>query len=233
MDDLKRDPSYIKERLVNKGGKITCKENCVIEFPSWYLEKDMAQMAELVSFFGIFVIIMGDKYSVSLIPVKVTSNPLNITTIERDGVVYTRLEYKAGDEVIHSDSLVQDTLLSYEFYNNFVIYSRIPWFINQLDLNKVFSNLPYYAASNVGDNVMTNELTTSVVTRSAKDPDTYYRQIGSKGPYRFVALTNLFYSVDGTVSKITGSYTQVGILSALTKKPKAEEASDFEKHLMG
>lgn len=232
-EKLTRDPKFISENIELKKGAYYCKKKCAIEFPNWYMDKGMGEFGEEVSFYGIFVIIIDGKYSVSLIPTICRSNPINITSVTREGVEYVRLEFGAGDPILVDENVVQETLLSYDFFKGYIIKANVPWFVEPGDLPKILTNLVRYAGSAVGVNPITNELVSSFITRSKKDPDVYYRQTDMKGPFGYVPLTDLFFSVKNTVNKITGSYMQEGIVSALVKKPTADEASDFEKHLKG
>lgn len=231
--DLKRDKDYIFKNIEDKNNTYYCKEPCAIEFPAWYMDKDMGEFGEEVSFYGIFAIVMGDKYAVATIPTICRSNPINITSVVRDGVEYTRLEFGKDDPILVDYNVVKEVLLSYNFFKSFIIKATIPWFITPEDLNRILTNLVKYGGSNVGINPITNELVVSVVTRDNKDPMKYYRQTDAKGPWVYVPLTDLYYSIKSTVNKITGSYMQEGIVSSLVIKPTADEASDIEKHLKG
>ena len=70
-----RDPEYIKKQLYYKEEKIYCREKAIIEYPAWYEDKGLASNQEVVSFYGIACIIIGDKYSVMTIPTFCISSP--------------------------------------------------------------------------------------------------------------------------------------------------------------
>ena len=229
--ELKRDKEYIKANIERKGGTFYTKKRCTIEFPSWYFDKKLASFQEDISFFGIFAIIIDGKYSVSVISTICRSNPIAIGNIKRGDVEYTQLEFGPGDPILVSENVIKEELKSYDFFNNYFIRSNVPWFMAYDDLAKAMSNLFKYGGSNVGVNPLANELIVSFVTRSEKDPMIYYRQTDMRGPYEFVNLMNLFYSVKSTVNKITGGYFQTGILSALTIEE--EKPSSMEVHLKG
>lgn len=232
MEGLTRDSEYIKKNIYKKDGKFYCKKACSIEYPQWYNEKEMGDIGDQTYFYGICIIIIDDKYSVCTIPTLCKSDPIDVSTIERGEDKFTKLYFGAEDPIMYVD-VIKEVLLSYNFFNNFFIYSRIPWYIEQHDLLKCFNMLLKYGGSQVGANPITTELLVSFVTRVKNDPDIYFRHAKPTEEYGYVDLKNLYYSVKGTVDKIAGSYLQDGIVSALVKQPTNKYATDLDMHLKG
>jgi hypothetical protein len=212
---LKRDPKYIQDNLVIKDGKVYCKEKCTIEFPKLYLKKELADLQEISYVYGIFAIIMGDKYSVSIIPSLCSLSPIMINEIEREDVEYLQFMFGKGDCIINDIKVVKQSLLAYNFFETFYIYAKVPWFMDYEDLVKVMDNLVPYAGSNVGGNWIANELTTSFITRSRSDKKKYYRQVG--GDKEYVDLMNVRYSVNSNVLKLGGNFLSDSIVSAIVQ----------------
>ena len=216
---MKRDPVYIKSLLYMKDGKIYCKEKCIIEFPKWYEDKELASMQEVSYVYGIFAIIVGDKYSVSIIPTLCAMVPIMVNEVERNGVVYTQFVYGKDDCIIDSVSVVKRDILSYNFFESYYMYARVPWFVEYEDLVRVMDSLFKYGASKVGDNWLANELTSSFITRSKSNKNLFYRQV-QKGEYDYVDLMNVFYSARGTVHGLAGGYFQNGLVSNIVQQKK-------------
>lgn len=217
--DMKRDKDFIGSKLYREGDKLFCKEKCIIEFPKWYEDKEMATIQDVVDFYGIFAIIIGDTYSVSVIPTLVQSTPIMIKEIERDGIVYNQLIYGKDDCILNNIKVVKMELLSYNFFETFYMYARAPWFIEYEDLLRLMDNLPVYANSNVGGNFISNELTTSFITRSKMDKRIFFRQNGNKG-FEYVDLMNVYYSALSTTNKIAGNYFMESMTSAIVQPEK-------------
>ena len=228
---LKRDPKYIKSLVEFKDGKIYCKEKCIIEYPAWYEDKDLGESREQVSVYGIFAIIVGDKYSVSVIPTLCTSNPVMVTEIDREGVIYKQLMFGKGDCIISNTTVANYSLKSYNFFEAFFMRAKIPWYVEYEDLAKSMDNLVKYAASEVGGSLVANELITSHITRSLKDKNVYYRQIGGTGESAYVDLMNVYYSAIGTVNKLGGNYFSNSLVSALVQENTGE--TKLERHMKG
>lgn len=213
---MKRDPKFISSLLYRDGEKLRCKEKCIIEFPKWYEDKELATIQDTVYFYGIFAILVGDKYSVSVIPTLCQTTPIMIKEIERDGVVYNQFIYGKDDVIINNMNVVKMELLSYNFFETFYMYARAPWFIEYNDMLRLMDNLPTYANSNVGGNFISNELTTSFIARSARDKSTFYRQ-DSKHGSEFVDLMNVYFSALSTTNKIAGNYFMESMTSAIVQ----------------
>ena len=214
---MKRDKDFIASKIYVKDEKIYCKEKCIIEFPKWYEDKELATIQDTVYFYGIFAIIIEDKYSVSLIPTLCQTTPIMIKEINRDDTTYYQFLYGKDDCIINNTKVVKNELLSYNFFEAFYMYARIPWFIEYEDLVRIMDNLPIYANSNVGGNFISNELVTSFITRVKDDKRKFFRQ-DNKRKYEYVDLMNVYYSALSTVNKIAGNYFMESLTSAIVQK---------------
>lgn len=226
---LIRDPEYIKSQLFLKGSAIHCKEKAIIEYPVWYEDKGFAKNKEVVSFYGIAAIIVGNKYSVMPIPTLFMSSPIAVSEVERDGEKYRQLLFGKGDCIVNNKTVVNHTLLSYTLFENFYMRTKEPWYVEYEDLVRIMDNLVGFAGSKVGDNFIANELVTSFITRAKNDKKKFYREVGGKGEYVFVDLMNVYYSAIGTVNKIAGNYFGNAVTSSLVQKNTGE--TKLERHL--
>lgn len=227
---LTRDPEYVGKHIIEKNGTFYCTKKCKIEFPTWYFEKEMGEISEDVNFYGIFIIIIDDKYAVSTITTICRSNPINIGSIDRDGVDYTQLEFGVDDPILTTKQVVQETLLSYNYIDRFVVRSNTPWFVEYEDNVRFMNNLYEYGKSNVGAQPLANELIPSFITRDKRNPDLFYRQTNMKNDYMYINLLSPYYGIRSTVGRISGGFLQEGIVGSLVKSDK-DEASDLDIHL--
>lgn len=216
---LKRDPAYIAQHLTLKDGSYYTDQVTIIEFPSWFAEKGLYEVTEHTNVYGLFAIIMGEKYSVSIIPTIIYTNPLSVKEIERDGVKYTQLFYAKGDKIIETQTVVQQTFLIYDFFDTHYMQAKVPWYTEYDDLRKIMGNVSKYAASGLGDSEIANEVVTSFIARSQANKLTFYRQDASKG-MTYVDLMDVRYSTLSTVNKLAGNYFEESLVSALVQKEK-------------
>jgi len=222
---MKRDPKFISSMLYRKNGKIYCKEKCTIEFPKWYINKELAKIEEQSKVYGIFAICIGDKYSVSVIPTLCYTVPILVNEIEKDDMEYVQFVYNKDDPIIDNELSIKHELLSYYFFEGYFMYARVPWYIEYEDLVRIMDNLPKYANSNVGGVWIANELLVSFITRFSKDKLEYHRQ-HIKEPFDFVELMNVFYSVKSPTLKLGGNYFNNALVSGIVQKTKSETKLD-------
>lgn len=216
-DTLKRDKDYISSMLVFKDGKIYTKEKTIIEFPKWYIDKNLQEIRDITYIYGIFAIIINDKYSVSIIPTLLSTTPVVVTEIEKDGEIYTQFMYGKGDCLFTSDTVVKKEILSYYFFETYYIRAKGAWFIEYEDLLRINDNMRTYAGSKLGDNYIATELVTSFIARSKKDRTVFYRQ-NNKDGIVYVDLINVYYSALNTLQKLSGAYFTNGLVSAIVQK---------------
>ena len=220
MDNLKRNPAAIKAVLYEKDGKWYTKEKISIEFPKWYEEKNLLTNEAVSRLYGIFAFVLGDQYSVSLIPTPIVTKPLMIEEIERGDETYYSFLYAKNTVVIESTKVVCEKLLSYNMFNSFFILNKLPWFLEYEDKLKVLDNLKYYGKSEIGSNPIANEIIVSFCERNAKDPNVFYRQNQTGGSVS-IDLKDPYYAARNTVNRIGGSYYAEGLNSAIVQKEEA------------
>ena len=217
---LTRDSKFINSNLYVKDNKIYTKEKLIIEFPKWYADKELLDIQDTTYVYGIFAMIIGDKYSVSVVPTLITTTPIVVTEIERDEVTYIQFVYGKDDCIIDNINVVKKELLSYNFFENFFIYAKIPWFIEYEDLIKACDNLLKYAKSGLGSNFIATELVTSFIARIKSNKSIFFRQNVkyNRADIDYVDLTNPYYSSISTVSKLGGNYFTESLTSAIVQK---------------
>ena len=217
---LIRDAKQISSQLYTKGEKIYCKQKTIIEFPKWYEDKELASIQEVAYIYGIFAIIIGDKYSVSVIPTLIPTIPILVNEIEREEVIYTQFVYGKDDCIIENINVVKHDILSYNFFETYFMYAREPWYVEYEDLIKIMDNLVPYAKSNVGDSHISSELVVSYITRSKGNRKQFYRQVEGKSKYEYVDLMNVYSSVFSTTNRLAGGYFTNGMVSSLVQPSK-------------
>lgn len=217
---MKRDKAFIESKLYIKDDKIYTKEKTIIEFPKWYENKELLDIQDVTYLYGIFAIIIDNKYSVSIIPTLINTTPIIIREVERDNGIYTQFVYGKDDILIDNTNVVKKDLLSYNLFENFFIYAKAPWFIEYEDLIKILDNLYSYSNSNLGNNFVASELVTSFIARTKKDKTVFLRQNPS-AEADYVDLTNVYFSALSTLNKVAGNYFTEGLTSALVQKEVA------------
>ena len=216
---MKRDKDFIQSQIYVKDGKIYTKEKTIIEFPKWYENKELLDIQDVTYLYGVFAIIIGDKYSVSVIPTLINTTPIIIREVERENGTYIQFVYGKDDVLIDNTTIAKKDLLSYNIFENLFIYAKTPWFIEYEDLIKILDNIYPYSNSNLGNNFVATELVTSFIARTKKDKSVFLRQ-DPNAQADYVDLTNVYFSALSTLNKVAGNYFTEGLTSALVQKEK-------------
>lgn len=214
---LTRNKAAIAKLCPKRDSAFYAEVPTIIEFPKWYQDKELYVVESVHYLYGIFATIIGDKYSVSLIPTVLTTAPVMVTEIDRDGETYIQLMYGAGSKLLESSRAIMQPFLAYNFLDGYFMQAKIPWFIDYDDLPVLLSNTVSYGNTNLGINQTSNELLVSFIARHMKDMRSFYRT-DPKGKPAFVDLMDVRYSALSTVNKLAGNYFNESLVSALVHK---------------
>jgi hypothetical protein len=223
-DKYKRDTKYIKSLFEVKNGKTFTKGELKIIFPQRFISKSLAVMGSTVTVIGLFGILSNGKFANTIAPIMFKTTPMGISESVIDGKEYVVLEFDKDQVFMDNNNLIQQESFMYNIFEEFYLAGNIPWYMDYEDLSNVFLESKKYAKSRIGDNPVTLELLTSVITRDTKDKMTLYRNAikdkKDKRPYEYIGLSNIFYSYNNTGARLVGSYLKLGINAALVDKEK-------------
>ena len=120
----------------------------------------------------------------------------------------------------------------YKIYDTLISKGQIPWYVGYSELGRLFESAKDFAGANIGGAREVGELIASMLARDPKDRTKYYRQVvqstdgeAAVAPV-FVGLKSVAYSASSTLSKLGGSYFQVGVTSALINPSMRSEKLD-------
>lgn len=215
-----RNKDTISKHITLKDKQYITDSPTIIEFPKRFLDKDLATIGAKTYVYGVFAIIIGDTYSVSIIPSFIETSPLHVKEVTRDNIEYVQFHYGKGMSIIENNSVIRNKIYTYNILEEFYLKGNVPWYIDYNDLNTIFSNMKYYADSNIGQSKLTNEIIVSYIARDTEDKTRYHRLSKNKD-YCFIALDDIYYATLGTVNKLSGSYFDKGLVSALVQPEKS------------
>jgi hypothetical protein len=223
-----RDPKQIAQHLTNREGAFFTDQPLAIEFPAWYMTKGLYRNENIHYLYGVFAIVMGKHYAVSLIPTVVSTSPISVKEIEREDGTYIQLLYAAGSKVLQSNKAIMQPFMAYDFFDGFFLQAKVPWYIDYEDLCTLMDNTVSYGGTNLGINQTSNELLSSFIARDPQDKRKFFRT-SPKGKPAFVDLMDVRYSSLSTVNKLAGNYFNESLVSALVHKEKSP--TTLEKHV--
>jgi hypothetical protein len=147
--------------------------------------------------------------------------PARTTIVSIDEVEYHEFSFDAKSVVIKTTTVVRRDALIFNIIDELVFKGKVPWYVEYADLGHMFDTAKSHGNSNVGQNLEVIEFIASLITRPVSDRTKYLRttakSYGDAAPSKvdYVPLKSVFYSVNSTLNKLSGSYFGDGIASAL------------------
>lgn len=229
MQHLKRDADQVKRHLkVREDGAVYTTAPCKIMIPTRYKERHLANVGAETHVLGIFAIIVGDYYAVNNTCAMMRINPSSTETVSVDDTSYLEFHFNAGDKVIHSTDLIMNDTLTYYIYDEFIAKGRIPWFINYIDLAKLFDTAEEHAGVNLGNRAVI-DLIISTIARQPDDLTKLYRHGLTKiedvytNPPAIVPFRSVIWNTADTTSKLIGAHFGDSVTSALVNPSESVE----------
>lgn len=225
LKNLKRNPSAVASSI-NIGAVMTATADVEIWVPKRYEDIDLYKAGISITLCGVFLIKVGNNYAVSVIPGSFELTPLSIIVDELDGVPYNKLTFPKGSTMASSAMVLGDSENMFALFSEFIINGKIPSFLTETDLFKLFINGGKYVDKKLGSSIKVIEFLVSIVSRNKLNPNKFIRQ--TPGEVRFVGLNDMKYSYSD-IAKITHNYLRRGLTVSMTSP--AEEATDLDEIL--
>ncbi|MCK9234796.1 MAG: hypothetical protein M0R77_00610 [Gammaproteobacteria bacterium] len=222
ISTLKRDPALVTSKLISSGDQYLAKERIKIMIPAFYEAKQLMTYGTETYFLGFYCIITADgHYAIDIAPTMIQTEPSQITRVDIDDMEYIVMIYDKGDAVIANDNVVKNEAIGYAVFNEILSKGLFPWWMTYEDAAKVFSKMREFTGSSVGDNRVLYEVIISTLARDPDNKSLQYRQgFSNKAelisrPPSWAPLRSVQYSATNTVAKISGSYFEEGVISAI------------------
>lgn len=233
---LVRDASKVHGNLVKQGNQYITKDGCKIIIPKRYVEKQLANFVGSAFTLAIFAVVVGGKYyGVSIVDSMLRLSPTTVGESTYGDTKYLEFTFEPGAVVIPNTAMVCDNKLPYQIYNEFIAKGRIPWYMNYVDIGRIFDTSKDYANLNLHTNHAIFEMLAAVMARDPNQRNRYLRQsVRSKQELEkanpaFVAFRNIQAQATNTTTKLMGSYFRDALASALVNP--AVRLEGFEKLL--
>jgi hypothetical protein len=231
LTGLIRDAATVTQNLVALDtGELLTKVPTKIHIPVRYTERNLAQIGIDTFIYGIYALIMEDRYyAVSNVNALVQIDPYKVVTEKVDGVEYHAFHFEPHTVLIKNLNVVQRDTLIYDILDEFIFKGKVPWYLGYDDLGRLFDTAQEYAGSNIVRRYEVLELIVGLIARLPEDRSQYYRtQLQSRDelltrPPVIVPLNSVFWSARNTLSKVAGAYFNDAIVSALVTPTTSTE----------
>lgn len=230
LKSLVRDATKIHENLVESDQQLITRKGCRIYVPAFYEEKGLLVISTEVTLPAIFCITVDDQYyGVSLAIANMRIEPTTINTVTWDDIQYYEFSFAPGAVVCPDLDLPRDDSLAYYIYDMLIAGGKVPAYFNYEDLGKLWVEAEYHVGIRLGANMAVMPMVVATMSRDANDLTKYYRheiqslsEIRNKPP-AFIAFSDVTFNATNTVSKMIGSYFDLGVNSALVNPSERVE----------
>lgn len=230
---LKRNASAVKKTLKKlDDGSIMTTKGCSIYIPARYREKNFAQISTDIYILGIFLIKVGNDYSVNNVIAMMKVDPDSINEISMDGIDYIELVFEAGSTVISNISLVMDDKLPYYIYDEFVSKGNVPRFFEYNDLLNLFKSTRKHTGVSFASTPTILHMVLSMIARDKNDMHKFYRHTfngNNVNDVTYIPITSTTHGANNTTSRLMGAHFKDNLTTALTNPSLHEE--NFEHNL--
>jgi hypothetical protein len=227
----KRDPDKTREALhVQSDGSVVTTRGLKIYVPERFKQKKLADISARCYIVGIYAMVVDDAYyGVDLTNAMMQIVPTAIRTVKFDQETYLEFSFDPGSIVFATTQLLKSDTLVYYIFDELFAKGRTPWYINYEDRGLLFASADKHAGVSLSGNHSILEMIAAATARNADNRSRYYRQgIESqedivKHPPAIVPLRSITYGATNTTSKLTGSYWDDGLDSALVTPSEQTE----------
>jgi len=225
ISKFKRDKKTISSLIKITDKNYIAKDDLFIIFPKKYIELHLGEIDNTVIILGVLAVFNKDlKYSVINLPSMLTITPDSIEEVELGNDTYYKLSILKGNALIDTRNVVVDSDVGYNIFNVLLVKGEIPWYIEYLDLIKIFENIPEYTGNKITGYMSVVKIMIAISARSKKDPSVPYRMVLKNSEdtqdIHWVGLNNIYYTYNSTASKVFGSYMKAGMISAIVNPEK-------------
>lgn len=227
---LTRDAKHVAATLRElPDGTVITKSGCTIHVPAKYVEKNLAHLDSDIYIAGIYALITPDnKYAVSNTMAMIKITPTDTKRVFINDVEYIEFEFPAGSVVFPNLNLVVNDTMAYHVYDCFVDGAIAPWFMNYVDIGKLFNSSDKHAGIRLGANRAVMEMILATTARQPADKTQYFRHVIFKPedmskPIAYVPFKSVIYGPNTTSAKLMGAYFDMGLVSALVNPSERTE----------
>jgi len=187
-----------------------------IRVPSRFANYGLLEIGNTVTTLGVCDMIINDQFQTGLLLMaKIEMEVSDMATITIGGLGYHVFYLKGGDRFILHTEVIKNSGIVYAVFTEFLARGKLIYTINYDNITHLFDQIKYMNDSNLGVDHVVFEMIYSYLWRSAQNRSVQYRHTPMTDGGIMISLRNVADATSTTTSKITGSYFDVGLNSAL------------------
>lgn len=221
---MQRNPDEVFKQLeVQDDESVLCKTEMTVVFPKRYLDRDMASIGDDVRSVGVMMIATPTHWCLYSVCAMVSMKPDAIEYFNYQGQDYVELKFEKGSKLFNSIYVVQQDIIVYHVYKEFLSNGNIPFFVQVNhqydDTAGLLDTAGEYAGTEIGSQREVTELIASLSPRNPDNLIEYFRQlppeIQAKTRPNFVGMISAPFGATNTLSRTAGAYFDQGLIAAM------------------
>lgn len=224
---LTRDADVVKKSIKQVGNSLIAANECKIYIPFRFSERKLAIVSNFIKIVCIYAIVVGDKYGVSSACAMMQITPTSTSIVDVDGDDYYEFTFAKGSVITPDINLVKEDTLVYNIYDEIMAKGHYPWYLDYVDLGKLFITSEYHGGLSLGPNNIPLEILAASIARKAGDKNIYYRHtidnLNGIDKSEKIAFRSVIYGATNAVSRLTGAYFDDGLISTLVNPSESVE----------
>lgn len=211
-------------------GSVVAKKTLSIMFPTRFRDIKLAVVGKNSFVYGLFAIIVGDKYALLNISTYVSLGAAKVSVETVEDVEYFVFTYDPGQVVMPTTTVVARSNLIFLAIDEFVFKGKVPWYVDYEDMGKLFRTAKKFSGSKALFLAEVVEFFAAYIARSKQDRSVFLRNAVKKpGDFNrnnlaWVPLRSVYWSSPGTVNKLAGAYAEDGVVAALVNPSQRVES---------
>lgn len=224
VTQLRRNAAAVKAVIAEtEDGRLVVTKACNLYTPARFVEKGLAHIGNETYVVGIYGLVIEEtgEYAVSLANAMMGIDPSWSNIVNIEGSDYIEFHFEPGQTLCTNVNLIKNDILVYHIYNEIIAKGHIPWYMNYLDMGKLFDSALYHGGLNLRASPATLQMIAAVISRDIQDRTKYYRQTVTSLDQAirvrpaFIPFRNIAYGATSTTAKLIGAYFEEGLTSAL------------------
>lgn len=236
VSQLQHDKEYILSSLKTLSDhSVIATRKIEIFFPKKFEEHNLAEIYDSVSCIGLVGIVANNKYACLGVLSKFTFLAGDVSELNINGEAYVSMKFEPGETIIETLYVPADPLITYDYFLEFIKFSRIPWYIDFETLLSVIDESKQVAGSFSGSCAQVIRVLLSLTCRDPDNPDVEFRYGNNINNFNvkplIIGMNNPGQLLTGTFARFSGGYLSDNTIAGIQEGPT--EITELEKILKG
>jgi hypothetical protein len=199
----------------------------IILIPKRYEGLGILTMGESINTLGIFEMtidgkIKKDLYLAGMIQIM----PDVVETTTEDDIDFYKLTLHRGNIFMQTRKILKDKMLAFPIYKEFIYLGKKPRFMTYDRMPSMFDKVSSVTEVDFKIDPIVFEVIYAHLHRSAKDIKKFYRLTDMKEEPLLIPLSDIAHSSNSVTGKLSGSYFNQAVDSALVNKSERSSVSE-------